>query len=91
MTGNRGHQLTLRQRFLAAVCTGQLGTQSDSGVVMTLKEFKAFFPDVNRNYAGSFLPAATLEAGRLQMTHTKYLMRLRKGVYRVHADVFDDG
>jgi len=35
-----------------------------------------------------FLSAATLEKGRLQMTHTQYRMRLRKGVYRVHPDVF---
>ena len=58
-------------------------------MVVTLKEFKAFFPDVNRNYVSSFLSAATLEEGRSQMMHTQYLMRLRKGVYRVHLDVFE--
>ena len=36
-----------------------------------------------------FLSAAILEKGRTQMTHTQYLMRLCKGVYRVHPDVFE--
>ncbi len=90
-TGNTGDQLTLRQRFLAAVRSGQLGRQGEHGVEVTLKEFKAFFPDVNDNYAGSFLSAATIETGRSQMTRTQYVIRLCKGVYRVHTDVFDDG
>ncbi|HED35698.1 MAG TPA: hypothetical protein ENJ08_16005 [Gammaproteobacteria bacterium] len=87
--GNRRNQPTLRQRFLAAVRSGELGRQCEQGVELTITEFKAFFPGVNRNYLGSFLSAATLEKGRLQITHTQYLMRLRKGVYRVHPDVFE--
>jgi len=85
---NTGEQHTLRQRFLTAVRTGELGTQGEHGVELTTKEFKAFFPDINRNYAGSFLSAAALEEGRTQMTHTQYIIRLRKGMYRVHPDVF---
>ncbi|HED36571.1 MAG TPA: hypothetical protein ENJ08_20430 [Gammaproteobacteria bacterium] len=87
-TGNTGDQPTLRQRFLAAVRTGELGTQGEHGVELTTREFKAFFPDINRNYLGAFLSAAALEEGRTQMTHTQYVIRLRKGVYRVHPDVF---
>ncbi|HED33090.1 MAG TPA: hypothetical protein ENJ08_02580 [Gammaproteobacteria bacterium] len=86
--GNRRNQPTLRQRFLAAVRSGELGKPGEQGVELTIKEFKAFFPEVNRNYQGSFLSAAALEKGRLQMTHTQYVIRLRKGVYRVHPDVF---
>jgi len=85
---NTGNQPTLRQRFLTAVRTGQLGMRSDLGVLVTVKEFKTFFPDINCNYASSFLAAAAIEAGRSQMTCTQYVMRLRKGVYRVHPDVF---
>jgi len=87
-TGNTGDQRTLRQRFLAAVRLGALGIQEERGVVVTLKEFRAFFPDINYNYAGSFLSASALEDGRSQMTHTQFVMRLRKGVYLVHPDVF---
>ncbi len=90
-SGNTGNEPTLRQRFLDAVCTGQLGTRCDLGVVVTLEEFKAFFSNINRNYVGYFLPAATLEKGRSQMSHTKFVIRLRKGVYLVHPDAFDDG
>ncbi|HED33448.1 MAG TPA: hypothetical protein ENJ08_04410 [Gammaproteobacteria bacterium] len=85
---NRRNQPTLRQRFLAAVRSGELGRQEANGVELTITEFKAFFPEVNRNYQGSFLSGAALEKGRLQMTHTQYVIRLRKGVYRVHPDVF---
>ncbi|HED35225.1 MAG TPA: hypothetical protein ENJ08_13595 [Gammaproteobacteria bacterium] len=87
-TGNAGNQPTLRQRFLAAVRSGELGRPGENGVELTVKEFKALFREVNHNYLGSFLSAATLEKGRLQMTHTQYVFRLRKGVYRVHPDVF---
>lgn len=86
MTGNIGDQATLRQRFLAAVRAGQLGTQSHLGVVVTVKAFKAFFSDIDRNYASSFLASAAIETGRSQMTDTKYVMRLRKGLYRVHPE-----
>ncbi|HED36540.1 MAG TPA: hypothetical protein ENJ08_20270 [Gammaproteobacteria bacterium] len=88
-TGNTGDQPTLRQRFLAAVRSGELGRPEAHGVELTITEFKAFFPDENRNYLGSFLSGAALEKGRTQMTYTQYLMRLRKGVYRVHPDVFE--
>ncbi|HED34138.1 MAG TPA: hypothetical protein ENJ08_07985 [Gammaproteobacteria bacterium] len=87
--GNRRNQPTLRQRFLAAVRSGELGRQEAHGVELTITEFKAFFPEVNRNYLGSFLSGAALEKGRTQMTHTQYVIRLRKGVYRVHPDVFE--
>ena len=79
---------TFRQRFLAAVRAGELGTRGDRGVVLTLKEFRAFFPDINDNYARSFLPAATIETGQVRMEHTKYVIRLEAGVYLVHPDVF---
>jgi len=85
--GNAGEQ-TLKQRFLEAVRSGQLGTRSDLGVLVTVKAFKVFFPDINDNYASSFLAAAPIETGRSQMTYTQYVMRLRKGLYRVHPDVF---
>jgi hypothetical protein len=55
--------------------------------VFTLKEFKAVFADIDTDYINSFLPAATLEPGQFTMTRTKYLFRLRKGVYLVHPDL----
>ena len=86
---NTGEHCTLRQRFLEAVRMGQLGTPSARGVVVTFKEFKVFFSDVNYNYVRSFLAAAALEEGRSQMTHTKYLIRLGRGFYLVRSDVFE--
>jgi len=85
--GNAGEQ-TLKQRFLEAVRSGRLGRQKAHGVEVTVKEFQAFFADINDNYTGSFLSAAAIDAGRSQMTNTQYVVRLRKGVYLVHSDVF---
>jgi len=77
----------LKQRFLEAVVKGELGRVEDAGIVVTLKEFKAYFSDIESSYIGSFLPAATFEPGRSSVTHTKYLFRVRRGVYLVHPDV----
>lgn len=78
--------MTLKQRFLEAVKEGELGTLDDSGVMVTFKEFKSHFPDIKSQYIMSFLPAATIEPGQLSMSHTKFVFRIRKGVYRVHED-----
>jgi len=79
----------LKDRFLNAVISGDLGVLEDRGIVVTLKAFKSYFSDVKSDYVNSFLPAATLGPGQLSMSHTKYLFRLRKGVYLLHPDVID--
>jgi hypothetical protein len=80
----------LKQRFMEAIISGDLGTRDGRGVVFTLREFKDYFSDIETDYINSFLPAATLEPGRVTMTHTKFLFRLRKGVYMVHPDTLAD-
>jgi len=57
---------------------------------MTLKQFKLYFSDVKLNYINSFLPAATIETGQSSISNKRFLFRLRKGVYLVHADVLED-
>jgi len=76
----------LKDRFLEAVARGELGTLENSGTVVTLKEFKAYFSDITTQYISSFLPAATFEPGQSSVSHTKYLFRVRKGAYLVHPD-----
>lgn len=78
--------MTLKDRFLEAVSKGSLGDKDDFGTTVTLKQFKAFFKDVKSDYINSFLPAAVIENGQYTSTHTKYLFRIKKGVYRVHPD-----
>jgi len=80
----------LKNRFIEAVKNGELGTIDDRGVVFTLREFKAVFSDIKSDYINSFLPAATIEPGRKMLTHTKFLFRIRKGVYRVHPDMLQN-
>ena len=76
----------LKDRFLEAVIKGELGSVENSGRVVTLKAFKAYFSDIKTDYINSFLPAATLEPGQTSASHTRYLFRVRKGVYLVHPD-----
>jgi len=80
----------LKDRFIEAIVCGELGCIEDQGIVFTLKEFKSVFSDIKTDYINSFLPAATIEPGRETMSHTKFLFRVRKGVYRVHPDLLGE-
>jgi len=78
---------SLKNRFIKAIASGELGKIDEQGISFTLKEFKVCFSDIKTDYVNSFLPASTIELGRVEMTNTKFLFRIRKGVYRVHPDL----
>jgi hypothetical protein len=78
--------MQMKERFLNAIISGELGKQDEFGVVVTLKEFKGYFSDMQTGYVNSFLPAAVIETGQLSISNTKYVFRLKAGVYRVHPD-----
>jgi hypothetical protein len=80
------HEPCLRERFLQAVKKGELGHIDERGIIITMKEFKLYFSDIKTDYIRSFLPASTIEPGRSFMTHTKFVFRLKKGVYLLHPD-----
>jgi len=82
-----GKAPSLKHRFLEAVVNGELGSRENSGIIVTLKAFKHYFNDIKTDYVNSFLPAATIETGQRTITQTKFLYRVKKGVYLVHADV----
>ncbi|VAW63941.1 hypothetical protein MNBD_GAMMA09-1162 [hydrothermal vent metagenome] len=82
---------TLKQRFLAAVMRGELGSLEPQGYIVTLRDFKAYFSDITTQYADSFLPAATIEPGQTTMSHTRFVFRLSRGVYLLHPDVMRRG
>lgn len=82
--------MTLKHRFLAAVAAGKLGTFSDQGVIVTSKEFKSHFSDIKTQYITSFLPCSTIEIGQHSATRTRFVFRLKKGVYRVHPDAVEE-
>lgn len=79
--------MTLKNRFLEAISNGDLGEADDFGAIVSLKEFKSYFKDVKSDYINSFLPAAVIEIGQRSATHTRFVFRIRKGIYRVHPDV----
>jgi len=81
---------SLRSRFINAIASGELGRVDEQGIIFTLKEFKLYFAEIKTDYINSFLPASTIETGRIEMSHTKFLFRIRKGVYRVHPDLLLD-
>ena len=82
--------MQMKERFLNAVISGELGKEDEFGVVVTLKEFKRYFCDLQTGYINSFLPAAVIETGQYHATNTKYLFRIRNGVYRVHPQAIDE-
>ncbi len=75
---------------MEAISSGELGEVDDFGVVVSLKEFKSHFRDVKSDYINSFLPAAVIEIGQHSASHTKYLFRVRKGMYRVHPGAIEE-
>jgi len=91
ISNNRNEQseLPLKDRFLLAVVNGELGRVENSGVIVSLKEFKAHFNDITSDYINSFLPAATIEPGQRSVTNTRYVFRVKKGVYLVHPEVLE--
>ena len=81
---------SLRSRFISVIASGELGRVDESGTIFTLKEFKHCFSEIKTDYINSFLPASTIESGRMEMSHTKFLFRIRKGVYRVHPELLQE-
>ncbi|MDH5572131.1 MAG: hypothetical protein OEY89_10220 [Gammaproteobacteria bacterium] len=79
--------MTLKQRFIHALQTGQLGETTEAGTFVHLKDFKAYFKDIETDYIYSFLPSAVIETGQQSPTHNRFLFRIAKGLYRVHPDV----
>ena len=83
----KSNEQKLKDRFIQAIKTGELGTQEETGTIVTLKEFKRHFSEIKTQYVSSFLPAATLGPGMQTMTHTKFVFRVAKGVYMLHPDL----
>ena len=73
--------MTLKQRFLQAIIEGQIGQQDKQGIIITQKEFTAYFKNIKPTYSKTFLATAVIETG---LTHTRFLFRESKGIYRVH-------
>lgn len=78
--------MTLKNQFLRAVIAGDLGTRDAQGITVTAREFKVYFSDITSDYIHSFLPASVIEPGRTAATHTRFLFRVARGLYRVHPD-----
>lgn len=79
----------LKDRFLEAVLKGKLGRVEQGEIFVTLKEFRDYFSDIKTQYVLSFLPAATFQPGQHSLSHTKFVFRVSKGVYRLHPEVLE--
>lgn len=76
----------LKVRFFKAIMAGELGSNDKLGITITLKEFINYFTDIKPAYLNYFLPAATIEKDRTAANHTKYLFRVKRGIYRLHPE-----
>lgn len=80
----------LKHKFLDAVITGQLGRHTDSGIIVTTKEFTQFFGTTEKvDYLRCYLPSVTIEPGRHLMQHNKYLFKMAHGTFRIHPDAIE--
>ena len=82
--------MQLKTRFLSAIINGELGTRTEQGMTVSLKQFKRYFHDINPNYISAFLPATVIETGQHHITATRYTYRIRYGVYLIHPDAIKE-
>lgn len=82
--------MTLKERLLNAVIQGELGKKDAQGITITVHDFKSRFKDMDTGYLTSFLPASVIENGQHHITHTKFLFRVSKGIYRIHPDAIHE-
>ncbi len=84
-------ELTLKQRLMHAIINGDLGIiDEDGAALVSLREFRRFFHDVDSNYVGSFLPGAVIEPGQSSATQTQFVFRIARGLYMVHPDAIEE-
>jgi hypothetical protein len=82
----------LKQHFLDAVISGGIGKRTENGLVITTKEFVQYFEDKlssKNNYLRSYLPSVSIEAGRHEMNHNKFLFKIGRGIYKIHEDAIN--
>ncbi len=79
----------LKHHLLNAVVSGEIGKRTEIGLILTTKEFVQFFEDKHKSKKGyfrSYLPSVSIEAGRRDMRHNKFLFKIGRGIYKVHED-----
>ena len=79
----------LKVRFFKAVLSGKLGVNDSNGITVTRKEFINYFSDITLSYVTIFLPASTIDKGRITASQTKFLIRVKPGVYRLHPEAIN--
>ena len=82
----------LKHQFLDAVISGGIGTRTERGLIVTTKEFVLYFENNTKSkidYLRSYLPSVSIEAGRHDMKHNKYLYRIGRGIFKIHEDAID--
>ena len=79
----------LKHYLLDAVISGEIGKRTERGLIVTSKEFVQFFENKHnskKDYFRSYLPSVSIEAGRRDMKHNKYLFKIGRGIYKIHED-----
>lgn len=79
----------LKHHFLDAVISGGIGKRTERGLIVTTKEFVGYFEkkhNSKNDYLRSYLPSVSIEAGRRDMKHNKFLFKIGRGTFKIHED-----
>ncbi len=82
----------LKHHFLDAVVTGEIGRRTEKGLIITTREFVQYFENKYESkcdYLRSYLPSVSIEAGRHDMKHNKYLFKIGRGIFKIHDDAIN--
>ncbi|MDB5754081.1 MAG: hypothetical protein JWR56_509 [Massilia sp.] len=75
--------MTLRERLIALVRSGELGNDG----IFTRQEFMHEFRDWNPKTTGCFLSNSEMRTGRVHSpTYLHFTERVARGVYRLHPN-----
>ncbi len=73
--------MTIKDHLIACVKQGAL-----TNPFTTRQFYKILPPRTTKQRNTSYCALASFEPGQVYCTHTRYLIRIRKGIYKVHPD-----
>ena len=76
--------MTLKEIFLDALIDGKIG----NGIIVTRKEFMAYFSSENSATTGCFLSNSEIKTGVPHSpTFDHFTLRVSSGIYRIHPQI----
>ena len=79
----------LKHYLLDAVISGEIGEHTEKELIVTTKEFVDYIAGKHQggnDYCRSYLPSVSIEAGRRERKHNKFLFKVGRGIYKIHEN-----